>query len=232
MPVKYSLHPNHLNGNKGTYYAQVDYRAVVDLNELIEHMLKSGSSISKSDILAVYHEFQEAICYFLKEGYYVNTPLVKVYPSIAGKFAGSEAAFNKNTNVVSPCVSPGKVLMKTVKEASVEKVHPKFQKPIFNVFNDINSGKSDSEITPGGIASLKGKNLKINKADSEQGIFFINNSGDRFKVEHVVQTTNTELIFQIPSILSSGDYKLAIIQIIKNNKKKQINLFENRLFVK
>jgi hypothetical protein len=232
MAVKYSLYPNKLNGNKGTYYAQVVPVNTVDINDIIKHVKSCGSSVSESDFLAVYHELERAIIHFLQEGCNVNTSLLKAKHSISGKFENFDGKFKKGENSINACFEPGRAIVKATKYIKVEKINPKMQKALILQYKDTTSGEINKTITPGGIGTIYGENLKVDQLDGEQGIFFIDQTGGKVKVEHIGQNSNTNLVFMNPPSLVSGRYNVEIIQKIKNNKTKRASLFQTALMVK
>jgi hypothetical protein len=232
MAVKYSLHPNNLNGNKGTYYAQVVNRGTVDIEDIIKHVKKSGSSVSESDFLAVYIELQKAVIHFIEQGFKVNTSLFRMKASITGKFENFDQGFKKGEHVVNVCAEPGKQVLKAARFLKVEKVKPKVQMAVILQYKDLASKETDKVVTPGGMATIYGEFLKVDPEDESQGIFLVNELGEKTKVDHIGQNTMTSLVFLNPSSLTAGPYKLEIVQRVKNNKTTRSSVFPLRLIVR
>src|SRR5690606_33400368 len=82
--------------------------------------------------------------------------------------------------------------------------------PVFLEFLDETLGLADSEITPGGMGIITGTRLAFNKDDVEEGLFFIDSTGAETKVQNFGRAKPSEIIFTIPSTLSTGDYTVEL----------------------
>ena len=74
---------------------------------------------------------------------------------------------------------------------------------------DLNSGATNSVLTPGGLGLLLGYRLRFEVSDPAQGIVFLDPEGGETGVQVVATNTPRELVFLVPA-LASGTYKLEV----------------------
>jgi hypothetical protein len=103
----------------------------------------------------------------------------------------------------------------------VEKVKAVKGGPELGIFIDVASNTQNDIITPGKMARILGEELKYDDADSNQGIFFINDENEETKVDMVLDNLPKQLTFDIPASLVSGIYRL---QVRSNYRSKDIRV--------
>ncbi|MEO1052819.1 MAG: DNA-binding domain-containing protein [Bacteroidota bacterium] len=210
MALKYSLLDNPLTTAEGDFRAQVQDRVVKDIDDIINLMIYRGSTVTKAEALSVIEEFSLAVAQFVSEGNNVNTDLFNISPSIRGVFAEVGEGFNRDKHNVNLNIRPGSRLRAAAEQITVEKVRRGQKVPLLDRFEDINSSVVNLVITPGGMATLTGSNLKFDPADAQQGIFFKPNEGVEVKATVIVRSKPSEVIFQIPQALSAGNYNVLL----------------------
>ena len=97
----------------------------------------------------------------------------------------------------------------------MQKRESKKRQPTPLDFIDINSGKRNQLLTPGGMAMLHGFRLKFDPSQTEQGIFLIANDGSHHRVDIVGNNRPAKLIFMIPEDLTPGQYTLEVRTILR-----------------
>lgn len=174
-------------------------------------MLLTGTTITKADANAVIEVFFSVISRAVAKGSSVNLPLVNIKAGIGGIFNGMDDFFDPDRHTKSANVTPGVMLSKVVEDADVEKVFRPLAEPILLKYTDYNSNNSiNSMLTAGGIGEIRGKQLKFDKDNLEEGIFFIASDGMATKVAVISNRTESKLVFFIPLSLAPGNYTLEV----------------------
>ena len=75
------------------YYAQASWTQSIDCERFIDRMAHARTTLSKTDIVAVFQLAREELASLLAEGYYVATPLGAAIPRASGTFAALDEQF-------------------------------------------------------------------------------------------------------------------------------------------
>ena len=210
MALTYTLHPYKLKEDSKDYRAMIKNRRVYSLDRIIKEMGNRRSALNEAEMKGILLQFFDAIEYILKDGGTVSTPLFIARCSIAGTFTGPDDSFYRNRHQVKINLKPGSRLKDLTKEIKTHKVHSSLPKPLVYTFTDMNTGTVNSQLTPGGAAIIKGKQMKYNPDDEQQGIFLVNSTGQNFKVETVYLNTFSQIMMMIPAGLKPGEYRLQV----------------------
>ena len=210
MALSYTLHPYKLKEDSNDYRALIKNRRVYSLNRVIKEMGNRRSVLSDIEMEGIICQFFDAVEYILKDGGTVSTPLFTARCSIAGTFTGPEDSFYRNRHQVKINLKPGSRLKELAGEIKTQKVHSRLPSPTVDMFTDMNSGSVNSQLTPGGAAILKGKLMKYEQDDQQQGIFLVNSMKKNFKVETVYKNTFSQIMMMIPAGLQPGEYRLQV----------------------
>lgn len=132
-------------------------------------------------------------------------------PRVTGVFKNDKDTFTADRHSVKFRVSPGKRLREAQLSVKVEKVAAVKPAPLPLQYFDQFSETGSNVITPKGSAYIKGRRLKINEADSSQGIYFINTkTGAEAKAAgKLLKNMPAELIFANP-FLPPGKYTIEV----------------------
>jgi len=160
----------------------------------------------------VLEDYHTAIENLVLAGMNVNTPLANYGASIKGVFNGPADSYDPGRHQVVGTVSPGKRFRKAIREraqaAKGEALKPR-PNPVDAERADVNSGTTNSVLTPNGMGQLVGHRLKFDPADAAQGIFFIAEGGGETRVAVVGRNKPAELMYPVPA-LAAGDYTLEV----------------------
>jgi len=99
--LKYSLTRNLLTDEAGNYTAKAQSSGSYDKEAIITDMLRRGSLLTRTDILAVLNGFEESIAGIIGGGGTVNTPLFNTSFSISGVFGGTIDVFDGKRHKVN-----------------------------------------------------------------------------------------------------------------------------------
>ena len=94
--LKYSLSENLLTDRPNDYSAQTHATESLDKEAIIARILKRGTTLTKTDVLAVFNGIEEVIADALLEGNTINLPLFNTSFSILGVFESPLDVLLKN----------------------------------------------------------------------------------------------------------------------------------------
>ena len=167
MPLRYGLLKNQLRNTHGYVAVTTDVR-YVDLEQLIDQMTGSGSTVTKAEILGVWVELEQAITHFVQQGYAVKTPLFSIIPKVTGVFDGPDDTFSPAKHQIKLHIRTTKRLQSLSKKIKVEKIPIETAAPSIASITDLWSGAIGHTLTIGQFASVKGKLLKLFEGDEFQ----------------------------------------------------------------
>ena len=82
------------------------------------------------------------------------------------------------------------------------------------------SETTGEQLTPGGIAHLRGQFLKFETTDAQQGIFFRNgNQETKVAGKTVARNMPSELIFMVPATMRKGTYQVEVRTVLHGSRK-------------
>jgi hypothetical protein len=210
MSIKYYLQPNLITPDPNDQSARVQPNDVYEEEDLIDVMLKRGTSATKPDIIGILNLYYDVTSDLVAEGANVNTRLSNFKPSIVGVFKNPLDTFDRTRHTIKATISSGILLTKKMAAASVEKITQTAPNPSLIDFLDINTQISNSKLTPGGIGQIIGSELKFDVSKLTEGIFFVDATGVSTKVSVIASRTDGKLMFGIPSGLAVGNYTLEV----------------------
>lgn len=209
--IQYFLVPNYLTADPNDQYARVSPRNVLALDDIIDRCIRRGTTLTKTDVTAAVNLFMEEAAIAVAEGNNVNLPLVNIRPSITGIFSSKSDIFDSSRHTKRAAVSMGLGLSKAIANGSVEKIQEPAASPFILEYADANSGSNNSTLTPSGIGTIVGNELKFDASNPAEGIFFISEAnGNETKASVISSRTEGKLVFQVPAGLGSGNYRLEV----------------------
>lgn len=211
MPINYTLVDNPLTERPDDFRAITTTDIIVDEEFLVNFLAQRGNTPT-THYLAVVHEIEEALKYFIENGYGINLPFLNINYSLSGVFESAADNYDANRHKINVLVNLGKELRKvnTANIALVKQTTSTNQALITQVM-DIASGKADSILTPGNMLQILGNLIKVDGTDEGNGIFFVNQSTQvETKAAFMATNTSKSLILLIPA-LPAGDYTLKIV---------------------
>ena len=211
MPIHFTIRSNKMVGKKDEYAAQVRPAFTADVEDVVERMTQQGCALSKAAVLGVLEMFFSTTERMVLDGINVTTPLVNIHASITGTFKGRDDRFDRRRHRIEARVTPGRRLRRTVRlyARAVRDAGRSCPVPAPVFYEDLESGRKDSALTPGGLGRVYGTRLKFDPADPRQGVFFVAGDGRATRVGPSAENHPKQLIFLVPP-LAPGDYALEV----------------------
>jgi len=231
--LKYSLIENLLTERTDDYMAVVQPLSSYAMDAVIAHLLKRGTSLTKTDVGAVVNAIQETVVDITNEGSTINTPLISTSFSISGVFEGPLDTFDPTRHKLNINITKGTLLRALEGNITLEKTTAVNPLPQILEVKDSVSGKVNDVLTPNGVVELFGNNIKIAGDDAECGLWFVPASGQALKAQVVVQNKPATIITMIPA-LPAGTYTLKVVTQYTGSKllkQPKICIFDKPLSV-
>jgi len=110
--LKYSLVKNLLTKNPNDFIVKAQPMGSYNKEAIITEMLRHGTLLTRTDIVAVLNGFEETILEIIDSGSTVNTPLFKTFFSISGVFNGPTDNFDSDRVIikVNEQLTPGGIV--------------------------------------------------------------------------------------------------------------------------
>ena len=196
--LKYSLNENLLTERTDDYSAQTHASGSFDMDAIINRMLSRGTLVTRTDVVAVMNNFQEAIVDIVNEGGMINTPLFNTSFSISGVFESPLDSFDGNRHKLNINVTKGILLRGTEKSVKFEKTNAATPTPQIQEVKDSVSGTTNEHLTPNGVVEVYGYNLKIIGDDPNCGLWIVSTDGNEIRAEIIVENKPSKIIAMIP----------------------------------
>jgi hypothetical protein len=206
---------NNLGTSESPYYAFAAWSETVGSEGFIDRMAAGRTTLSKTDIIAVFQLAREELGRLLAEGRYVCTPLGAALPVAKGKFLSpSDPFLPKNPGSghelriefrIDPAIE-AKAL------ASVQCLRDKEGDRRLPRILDVTFLPSGSDGQAGAVRFLRvtGKRMKFDAANCELGLFFRDESGVETRAEVYALVQPSTVIAVVPPALGRGGYRLIV----------------------
>jgi hypothetical protein len=218
--LKYSLLENQLTTDLYSCIAVVSGQGKKNLDDIIDYMIAEGTGLTRPQAMAYFEKLVQSIEFFIRLGYSVSTPLLKIRASITGVFTDKNDSFDPLRHQVHVKTTSGTRLYKLEENLKVTKVQPNHPSPVIELFSDATTGRINDLATPGGIGVVKGSLLKFDPSDVRLGVFFISAEDPEAESRASVYSgvRPSEVHFQIPSSLTPGEYNLVVRAIVNSSE--------------
>lgn len=212
MTIKYALYENKLTEAADLYAAKVLISGSADLQTVADRIVEQGSTVTRTDVIAVLEGAIMATESLLLEGARINFGgLCDLYPKIKGKFNGITDHYDPSRHQIDVGASPGARVRNTVRDnATVTKQDTILPVPLVLEFIDLASGSINTDLTPGNIGTINGSRLAFSEQASDEGLCFQNTStAESVRVTAIQKNKPSELVFMIPE-LTAGTYQVEV----------------------
>ena len=198
--LKYCLRENLLTAKPDDYMAQVTDSRVFTLDDIIDRMVKRGTTVTRTDLTALMQLYTE-------EGGALNTPLINTAFSITGVFDGADDSFDSKRHSINLNINAGTALKDALAKVKAEKTETASTDPYIAAVTDKITGTTDS-VKIGSVMEILGSRLKFDPSDAEQGVFAVSGS-KTVRCESVVENKPARLIVLLAAV-PAGDFTLEV----------------------
>ncbi len=174
---------NHLGTSEYPYYALASWYEFIDSDAFMDRMAAGRTTLSKTDIIAVFQLAREELARLLADGCYVKTPLGAALPVAKGSFRSTSDPFlprdpNSGHELrfdfrIDPAIE-------TEALASIQCVRDKDgdrRLPRVLSVSALPAG-SEGEIEAGGLVRISGRRMKFDPSNESVGLFFKDEAGE------------------------------------------------------
>lgn len=215
MPLKITLRNNHLSACPKAFVIRSVLSATVDWEAFAEVMAKGRTALSKIEIIGAMQLFMEEISKLLADGKAVKTPVGLFYLCAGGSMDSPQEDFlpsDKSTNhdlrihfrpevgFEKQVAESAQLIRSDITDQAAPKVRSAFS-----------SETSQLGITKAGdILNVYGYNLKFDRANEREGLFFVDGTGTETRATIYSQILPKTIAASVPAGLSPGSYSLAV----------------------
>jgi hypothetical protein len=209
--LEYHLVDNNLTERPDDMMAVTVPNGTLDKEGVIDAILKRGTTLTRTDVVAVANAMEEVITDAAENGITINMPLFNTSFSISGVFEGAMDSFDPNRHKLNVNITKGVKMRNAEKKVKLTKSYTKAG-PVPEVMEvkDTMSGTVNSELTPGGMIEIYGRNIKIDGENQDCGLYFVAADGTATKAAHFAVNKPTTIVAAIPATLASGAQQVKI----------------------
>lgn len=209
--VEFFLVDNHLTEDPDDCRAITQHKSTVTMEQLVKLIMLRSAGLTESEISSVLKEYFVAMEYFLEEGNRIVTPFFNITPTVSGVFEDKKASFDKTKHRIRIKVAAGVELKKVASKIGAEKIRGNKHVPFVDDVYDYASDSTDDILSPGQPLRLTGEYLKLDKADTGQGVFFVNTADQtETRATMYIESRNKQIALLVPDALTSGIYTLKV----------------------
>jgi len=231
-----ALYPNAFlekkNGQK-KWYARVVNRRKLEMSDIADDMVANNVTIedkivSRTVILEIWRQINNAIISRLAEGLAVNTGICSINLAITGSFAHPNDSFDASKHGIE---------LRYRSESSVADIlnslEPTTTQAILNApyISHIEDSQSENVLSIGNYIKIYGKSIKIAGTDESVGLYFenMNDNSDVIKItaSELFHNTNSCLMCKVPDSLTKDSlYRIRIVTQFYSNSYLKKEPFE------
>ncbi|MGO8693597.1 MAG: DNA-binding domain-containing protein [Rectinemataceae bacterium] len=221
MAVTIRAMRNNLGTSESPYYALASWSRVVESQAFMDRMAAGRTTLSMTDIIAVFQLAREELGRLLAEGCYVKTPLGAALPVARGRFNSSGDPFlPKNPDSghelridfrLDPAIEKKALAaIRCVRDREGDRRSPWLR--------SASALPSGSEVEAGGLLRISGRRMKFDPSNEDLGLFFGDEAGRLTRAKAYVQVLPSSLIAGVPAALAEGSYALILRTISKGGE--------------
>ncbi|UTC64039.1 DUF4469 domain-containing protein [Treponema sp. OMZ 788] len=215
--LKYCLRENLLTAKPDDYMAQVTDSRVFTLEDIVDRMVKRGTTVTRTDLAAIMQLYTQECTYIVEEGGSLNTPLINTSFSISGVFDGADDSFDAKRHSLNLNISSGLALKEALTKTKAEKTETASTDPYITAVCDKLNGTTDT-VKIGSVMEIIGSRLKFDPKDEEQGVFAVTGT-NAIRCAAVVENKPARLIVILDPAVPPGDFTLEVRTKLDSNGK-------------
>jgi hypothetical protein len=206
--VEYVLRPNQLDHTGESYHAHVVNSESFGTDDLVDYVSRTNAGVSRPEIASIEAAFEDAFAYFLSQGKFFHSPLLRLSLSIRGSFKKDEHPLSGNIHANA---SVGPLLQEAAEKAGVQHGQEAVKWAIERVV-DVSTGSVDDLLTIGRNLRIEGKGLTL-VGDGSCVEFTPTAGGAPVKaaIGQLAVNTPSLLVLETPDNLAAGTYHLTVL---------------------
>ena len=204
---------NNLGSGARPWYALASWSELIESDAFIDRMAAGRTTLSKTDILAVFQLAGEELTKLLAEGCYVKTPLGAALPVATGALSAPDEPFRPRApgsghslrfefRIDPKIESDALRRLGCVRESTVDRLSP--------VIMSVEAIPEGATFRKGGMIRITGSRLKFDASIETLGVFLIDSAGVEIRVATYAEIRPAALIALLPPELAGGDYRLEV----------------------
>ena len=222
-----ALYPTYLREKDGkmTYHAKVVNRNKVSMADICDDLVASGNNcgLTAEELKAVWQNICQARIKRLAEGISSEDDIGTLSPSVKGAFADDQTPFDKEAHTITVRLRPSEEVSATMANLTPVITLGNTCHPVIDCVQDLRT-QTDTTLTPGGLLSIRGKNICLVGDSETVGLYFENvqDAEEVVKVAPEDMSTNCKsaLCLIIPAELKDGcQYRLRLVTQYNGSKK-------------
>jgi hypothetical protein len=211
--IKAWLYKNLLTkDNPNDYIARVNSERSLGIKDICESAVsRGGADVSAASMEHGVNLFLKEMGYQLCYGFYINTGWFTASVHIRGVFDSPNETFNPEKHTILFEFHQGATLRKELENVTVEVLGVAETGSMIAQVVDIKTGSVNDLLTINHNLKISGEKLKIVGDNPANGIYFIDEQGDRIQVDasDIIINNPSELMIMTPK-LPSGAYQLEV----------------------
>lgn len=213
MSIKYFVFQTRFQ-NESKFFGRAILNGTYDRDAIVGRMLKMGTSMTKTDIVALLQLLSETIEMVCSEGFRVNIEgLVSMTPVVGGQFLDKKDFVTAGRNTLYLTSQVSKALNDRFAQAATpEKVIVDENRPILIDVVDAEAEEGVAALKAGNIMTVSGKRLKFDVTHPEEYLRLVNaeNSTEFLPITKFQKMSSQELVFRLPpAAFRTGYFELA-----------------------
>lgn len=218
--LKYCLIDNQMSKDGKNCVAIVRSAKTINLDELLDDIVDEGTGLTRPQALAYFEKMTQLILRYLSKGFFVTTPLFRFRSSIPGIFNNKLDTFDPTRHKIKVSATAGSRVQ--CLSTFIDPVKVSTSKTSPEIFQFIDSATDEINISgvSGGTARILGNQLRFDKTDPKQGIFFVSVADPAVEFRATIYSgiKPSEIHVTIPA-LEPGEYTVMIRNMTLNNKE-------------
>lgn len=217
--VNVTMHTLTLS-DKPVSYAKVK-RNTAFIGNIVSKILEHNKVLDRETLLYSAGLFRNAILELLKGGKAVDLLEMGILYIKPASSIDSVTPSIEDVPKMTLSFTPSDIALEAVKGVTVGADITTTNEPLLASLFNIHTKKAGAELSIGHSARITGKRLKIAGEETETGLYLASCSNDgtydansstwmALGMENIVDNTNTKILFNIPSTVASGSYRLIL----------------------
>jgi len=229
MALKIMVSKNHFPTCASPYLVRSGKSDTIEFDRFVEIMAKGRTTLTKTDILATMQLYKEELQKLLAEGMTVKTPTGAFYLSAKGCMEALDESFLPQDQANNHDVRLHHRVDLDLEEAIkaelkiVREERPDLSAPL--LFAASPAGEDDgASIRPGGMVEVRGKRLRFDPKEADQGLFFRDALGAEARSPFYPMVNPSMVLASVPDTLAPGSYALVLRAAVNGKDVRESRL--------